>query len=464
VMEDQFHTISIAIGPPSKDKGLHVDQLPRVDHHRKESGGFHSWAKKAMSGFIDKYLDIVTNPLVGLALCALWIAFIAFSIIYITRFEVNLTTRKLFIKGSPLIEIDELREREIIPTYTSLTTFVMNPNLSDPNSFREFNALVHSLETLPQSWGPQSSNLWLRAFAEFEQSEDELHASIEGRNASVAPLEPTSLSLTGEKIAEFLESPMYSYWRGFLRLDNESRLESFFFTTAYHGSELRDWYNRTRLLKKWRERIDAYPQFKASVFNDDAIFYDLLDNMPSDMWQSATATLGCMALVCLVLMQNFTTVAVVSVVIASVITGMLGILSYFSFTMDPVLMAALVISIGFSVDIPAHIAYHYHSAGFSHHNGDSAPLDVKQRLKITLASVGFPALQASLSTSLCVLSLLFVPIYMSTIFVTIMLVTIMLCVVHSLVLIPTVFSLGERVSTCLRRDKVASTSANSQPN
>ena len=31
--------------------------------------------------------------------------------------------------------------------------------------------------------------------------------------------------------------------------------------------------------------------------------------------------------------------------------------------MDPIMMAALVISIGFSVDIPAHVSYHYHSAG-----------------------------------------------------------------------------------------------------
>jgi len=91
-------------------------------------------------------------------------------------------------------------------------------------------------------------------------------------------------------------------------------------------------------------------------------------------------------------------------------------------------MAAMIISVGFSVDIPAHVSYHYHSAGFHGEVG------VKERLRATLASVGFPAvqvrllgigppiflhnplnvgLQASLSTNLCVLSLLFVPLYMA---------------------------------------------------
>lgn len=31
-------------------------------------------------------------------------------------------------------------------------------------------------------------------------------------------------------------------------------------------------------------------------------------------------------------------------------------------TMDPVVMAAVIISLGFSVDIPSHVCYHYHTA------------------------------------------------------------------------------------------------------
>jgi len=85
----------------------------------------------------------------------------------------------------------------------------------------------------------------------------------------------------------------------------------------------------------------------------------------------------------------------------------------------------MIISVGFSVDIPAHVSYHYYqvkSAKFlirkevlifqaSIQEGPlSTPSD---RLANCLSSVAFPAVQAALSTMLCVSSLLFVNLYMA---------------------------------------------------
>jgi hypothetical protein len=51
--------------------------------------------------------------------------------------------------------------------------------------------------------------------------------------------------------------------------------------------------------------------------------------------------------------------------ISQIFSGMLGTLCFEGVSMDPIMMASLVISIGFSVDIPAHVSYHFHSAGYS---------------------------------------------------------------------------------------------------
>ncbi|KHJ97809.1 hypothetical protein OESDEN_02207 [Oesophagostomum dentatum] len=156
-----------------------------------------------------------------------------------------------------------------------------------------------------------------------------------------------------------------------------------------------------------------------------------------------------MAIVCFIFMWDLPTVLITTGVIASIMTGILGTLSWTGTELDPIVMAALIISIGFSVDIPAHVSYHYYSAG-AH---IPPPITARRRLHFCLSSVGFPALQASLSTSLCVLALLLVSIYMSQVFVKTMIVCMTLCVIHGLLLIPCLLSLADPLLTKLRRSK-----------
>ena len=87
-----------------------------------------------------------------------------------------------------------------------------------------------------------------------------------------------------------------------MKFSNRTVLNSFFFTTAYHGEILKKWATRSKMLQKWRSIVDSYPQFNATVFQEEGVFLDLIDNMPTDTWQSALATLACMAAVCFVFM------------------------------------------------------------------------------------------------------------------------------------------------------------------
>jgi predicted RND superfamily exporter protein len=71
-------------------------------------------------------------------------------------------------------------------------------------------------------------------------------------------------------------------------------------------------------------------------------------------------------------------------------------MSLMGMTMDPVVMAAVIISIGFSVDIPAHVSYHFHTAKWTKdEEGRKMPRSIEERVRKAFSSVGFPALQAS---------------------------------------------------------------------
>ncbi|CAD5208750.1 unnamed protein product [Bursaphelenchus xylophilus] len=435
--------LSIPIGAAESVKNP-MQMVPSTKS-KQPSGKFHQKVKKNFNKFVITYVDVITNTIVAVIVCIFWTLFLIHSVYWLTQFEVNLTTKKMFASDSPLLAIDHRREEQIVPYYTVITVFINHPgDLGDPERVKQLYHLVHELESFPESWGPESTSLFLPDFLAFEEQSDQ---EEEGEGEQMV-FSGNRTKFNADDFKTFLEWPEYDWWKGFLKLreeNNHTILESFFFTTAYQGDHLKSWSERSRLLGRWRAVTDRYPQFNATSYQDEGIFLDLIDNMPTDAWQSALATLCCMAFVCFVFMYDTYSVLVASGVIASIMTGMLGTLCWEGVTMDPIMMAAMVISIGFSVDIPAHVSYHYHSAGFEDPN-----LSVKERLILTLSSVGFPAIQASFSTNLVVLSLLFVPLYMAQVFVKIMFLCIVLTIVHSLVMLPAIFSLIEKISGRLK--------------
>ncbi|KHN70676.1 Patched domain-containing protein 3 [Toxocara canis] len=400
---------------------------------------FHDSVKHSCAAFLYGYVKLVTNGIFASGVFCVWILFIAFSIVGITRIKIELKPEKLFPHDSPMIEADHLRARYQVPQYTMGQFYVNDPgNLSDPIRLQRLNQMVYELEHMNCSWGPQSSNYFIRDFLAFEkvsvEEEGDGDHIMRGTNG-------TRILFNEKDLRSFFDWPEYEIWRGFVQLNKSSgALNKFFFTTGYHGEGLKEWTERGALLNNWRRIIDKYrDEFNVSVYHDDAIFLDLIGNMPTDAWQSAVGTLLSMAFICFIFLYDKFTVAVVSVAILSIMTGIIGVVSWMGVDLEPIMMAAMLISIGFSVDIPAHVSYHYNSAD-AHFD---RPITVEERLRICLASVALPALQASLSTNLCVLGLLFIPLYMAQVFVKMMVSCITLCVLHGLLVIPCVFSLIE---------------------
>lgn len=208
-------------------------------------------------------------------------------------------------------------------------------------------------------------------------------------------------------------------------------------------------------------QIIQFPEFEVSVYEDDAKFLDLIPTMIPQTIQSAFCTLICMFLVCLLFIRQPTAVIVANFSIFStcagkryvcwyfnclLIAGVFGILSLWGVELDPIVLSSCIMSIGFSVDIPGHIVYHFTKHGKCRPSkmnttgylgtGDKAQLSIEERLKECLGSIVFPILEAGFSTIICVLSLTFVELHMANVFVKTMVLVVALSLVHGILIIP----------------------------
>ncbi|KAE9421699.1 hypothetical protein Angca_003119, partial [Angiostrongylus cantonensis] len=432
-------------------------------HHRpltRQPSKFHQATKPVISKFMKEYVTIMTTPIVYIGIVVTYIAYLVLSVWGLTIINISLTATKLFATDSPLLELDKYRITYQVPSYSMATVFVSNPgNLSEPKRLHRINELVEHMENLKgtwgESWGPVGTNFFMRDYANFHQtfaddSDDEFAEPEDEEPLTTTPATIEVTNFNDDELRYFLKWPEYDFWAGFVKLkngsDGQEHLDRFFFTTSYHGKALSDWNKRGIMLHSWRKVVDNYSEFKPSVFHEDGVYLDLMDNMATDTWQSVLGTLVCMAFVCFIFLNNLFTVAIASLSVLSICSGILGILSWLGVDLDPISMAATIISIGFSVDIPAHVSYHYYQASLQE-GPMSRPAD---RLTNCLSSVAFPALQAALSTILCVCSLLFVNLYMAGVFVKTMILCVVLCNLHGLVFIPAILIMLDSLRWALR--------------
>lgn len=97
-----------------------------------------------------------------------------------------------------------------------------------------------------------------------------------------------------------------------------------------------------------------YPYTERSNFVDQTV--DMVDNI----WNTVISEVICMGLTFILFIPDLISIFSAVFALFSVNFGVFGFLSIWGVGMDPVSTASLLMSIGFSVDISAHISYHYY--------------------------------------------------------------------------------------------------------
>lgn len=102
-----------------------------------------------------------------------------------------------------------------MPLYTTATVFVNEPgDLSDPNRLDLLNKMIKEFESLPESWGSNSTFLFYRDFLNFELNSNMLDDGEEVDDSkALAPRTP----FNSDDLPAFLQWPEFSYWKGFVK-------------------------------------------------------------------------------------------------------------------------------------------------------------------------------------------------------------------------------------------------------
>ncbi|CEF70972.1 Sterol-sensing domain and Acriflavin resistance protein family and Patched family-containing protein [Strongyloides ratti] len=394
--------------------------------------------KNLLGKFLDYYCNLLTNKIIASLIIGILILYWYISISATLNIKAELIPQKLFLETSNVVKILDLRNEYVVPFYAVVFVFVNNPgNMSDPKQILRLNNMVNDFEIVSNVIAKHYTKYWYRDYELFIKNIEE----------SVKEMDDDYFLNGINELPQFLEWPEFSFWKGFLDykiINKQVVVERFFFTTASHGASLKEWSYRSENLERWRGVADKYNDLNVTVYEDDAKFLDLIPTLKSQTLSSSICTLVCMFIVCLMFMGDPITVLVATFSITSTCIGVFGILTKWGEDLDPIVMSATIMSIGFSVDIPAHITYHYYQTQFI---SNSKLQSVKSRLQHCLLSIGFPVLEAGISTNICVMSLLFVNLHMATVFVKTMVLVVTIGLVHGLIIIPALFYLISIIPT-----------------
>lgn len=162
------------------------------------------------------------------------------------------------------------------------------------------------------------------------------------------------------------------------------------------------------------------------------LFVDQYEQILPNTLQEIYSGVSCMVAVALLLIPSPICSLWVALSVISIDVGVVGYMTLWGLNMDAVSMIAIIMSIGFSVDFSAHIAYSFAAADGK---------DPVEKACEALASIAWPVLQGGIATVMGVIVLADLNSYMVAAFFKTVFLVVVLGLLHGLVFLPVVLSL-----------------------
>uniref|UniRef100_A0A0N4Z5X7 SSD domain-containing protein n=1 Tax=Parastrongyloides trichosuri TaxID=131310 RepID=A0A0N4Z5X7_PARTI len=385
------------------------------------------------------YCHLLTSNIFRLLILIVMIIFIFFSILGTLKIEPVINSQQIIPSDSLLQRTDRLFEKYTWKEYELLTVILNNPpNISSVDGLEKLKTIVRKFETIPQALGNISTFIFLNDFETYLHTIRAMSMYLVDINFSI------------DYLPEFLED--LPHWKMGVKMRNKTILDKISFQTGYFNSST--WIDRANLMLKWREVADMFPENNVTIYCENSPIFEGIFNLKYNTLQTVIITLICMFIVCIFFVPSFAGVISAVVAITSISFGVFGFLYWWNLNLDPVSMSAIVMSIGFSVDYTAHVAYHYQkmcSVIFYYPSVSTYRDIVIIRLYHTLDAVAWPMLQAASSTMICFIPVLFTSDYTPTVFLRTITLVIGWGIFHGLAILPTLLAIFPESWYCIKQ-------------
>uniref|UniRef100_A0A4W4F551 Patched domain-containing protein 3 n=1 Tax=Electrophorus electricus TaxID=8005 RepID=A0A4W4F551_ELEEL len=260
-------------------------------------------------------------------------------------------------------------------------------------------------------------------------------------------LQQTSLDLNDEnifknKLVIFLRASGFSQDVNFT---NNQIIASRMFIQTVNISTAADEKN---MLNAFRETAEKCVKSKEAVdilvYHHAFIYFDQYSVIVSNTIQNIIVATLAMFFVSLLLIPNPICSIWVTFAIVSVIVGVAGFMALWDVNLDSISMINLVICIGFSVDFSAHISYAFVSS--KEQTANKKAIDA-------LYNLGYPMIQAALSTVAGIVVLSAAQSYIFRTFFKIMFLVILFGSIHGIMILPVLVNHPPKTFKIFSKDK-----------
>uniref|UniRef100_A0AC35U2Y9 SSD domain-containing protein n=1 Tax=Rhabditophanes sp. KR3021 TaxID=114890 RepID=A0AC35U2Y9_9BILA len=375
--------------------------------------------------FREIYGPILIQPKNKKYVFFMYLAYILIALFGCSKVKEGLNPKNLVLGDFYLAKFYDLIEETFWEEGLQVQVVVNNPpNLFNQTERGYFDRLLNSFENTSYTMNHNATMLWLPSYEEkLKEDFEVLHLPLPNSTESwYHRAHDWLISAGGRKV--------YEKDMDWASSNDENagynKLLAFRFQIGLKN--YRTPTDHTQSCQLMRKIAEEYSKFNVTTFHEYYPFADQYIELKPALIRNCLFAVMCMMAVSLIMIPHYGASYVLVIAIISIDIGVLGFMALWKINLESVSMITVIMSIGFAVDLSAHIVYAFVAA-----KGDA-----NLKAITALETLGWPVFLGASTTILGIMTLAFVDAHIVRIFFKVTFLVITFSLMHGLIFIPTV--------------------------